>query len=289
MTLWRLFFARGIRERFEEATEAAKKRMAGQLYDPYPDARERDEYWAQVVTRGPDGKFIVERLRLRWPLEMTDMRSQRARDRLLGELVEAFFRVRERKQVAVQHFAAVRELRRLAEERERLTRGEAAFEAAMAKEARASSSTHSSSPSSPSSQSSPSSSSATRSDTSSRGSGTRSVGNGQSLVEFALVLPLMLAILLGVIGVFYADLQVRSMQQGIDVLAQLAATDETWRDQVQEQDERSGCHAQPLMPDERREAAGEHEIVTLTWHCHFDTRGWLFDGLPVTVTSEAVG
>jgi hypothetical protein len=88
------------RERFEEMTETAKRRIGAQIYDSYPsdpEHEDRDEYWVQIVTRGPNGRFMVERLQLQWPLALTDMKSERARDRLLNELTDAFFRLRDRK------------------------------------------------------------------------------------------------------------------------------------------------------------------------------------------------
>ena len=89
-----------LRERLDEKTEAAKRALGAKVYDSYPedpDHEDRDEYWVQVVTRGPSGRFMVERLQLRWPLAMTNMKSDNARDRLLDALADALFRLRDRK------------------------------------------------------------------------------------------------------------------------------------------------------------------------------------------------
>jgi hypothetical protein len=108
-------------------------------------------------------------------------------------------------------------------------------------------------------------------------------------VEFALVTPIMLAILLGVAGVFFLDLSTRRMQNGVDVLAELAAVDPGWQAKVASEDARTGCHANPQMPDvaypDGNAAPGSR--ILLTWACHLSTR-WVFDGTPITVSAEAV-
>lgn len=109
--------------------------------------------------------------------------------------------------------------------------------------------------------------------------------SGQAIVETALMLPVMLAVLLGVIGILYLDISTRRMQQGVDVLADLAAQDPDWRASVPFENDRTGCNANPVQPDATYTHDGR--AVLLTWHCHLETR-WLFDGLPVTVEGEAV-
>lgn len=105
------------------------------------------------------------------------------------------------------------------------------------------------------------------------------------------MIPVMLLILLGVVGIFYADVQVRRAQDGIDVLADLAAADpgESWKAKVPGEDVRTGCHADPLMPTVEYPDGGAEpgNRILLRWFCHLRTR-WLFDGLPLTVESEAV-
>lgn len=106
---------------------------------------------------------------------------------------------------------------------------------------------------------------------------------GQALVEFTLIVPVLMALILAMIAIFYLDLQVRRAQNGIDVLAQLAAQDPGWRSAVSSENERTDCNADPLQPD----VEYPDQRVLLTWHCHLNTR-WIFDGLPITVSSEAV-
>lgn len=113
--------------------------------------------------------------------------------------------------------------------------------------------------------------------------------SGQALVETALVLPVLLFLLLGIIGVGYLAHARVLYQNGVDVLAQVAAHDPNWRSKVPEEDRRTHCHADPNLPaieyPDGNDASGSR--IALTWHCHIET-GWLFDGLPVTVSSEAV-
>jgi hypothetical protein len=115
---------------------------------------------------------------------------------------------------------------------------------------------------------------------------------GQAIVEAALVLPIMLAVLLGVAGIFYLDLSHRAMQNGIDVLTQLAASDPTgsWHSVVPDEDRRTRCNASPQQPDVTYPDgdATPGKRIRLTWFCHLETHGWLYDGTPITVQSEAV-
>lgn len=98
--------------------------------------------------------------------------------------------------------------------------------------------------------------------------------SGQALIETALVLPVLLFLLLGIIGAGYLFLQAMRDQQGVIVLAQYAATETGWRSHVVEIDRQSGCHAEPLQPSI---ADG-----LMTWDCHLRT-GWMFDGLLLQV------
>lgn len=112
---------------------------------------------------------------------------------------------------------------------------------------------------------------------------------GQGIVEFALLLPVMLSIFLGMVAVFYLDLSRDRMQDGIEVLAQLASQDasDSWRSLVGSEDARTGCNGgQPVVTYPDGDSAPGHRIL-LSWHCRLETR-WIFDGLPVTVSSEGV-
>lgn len=113
--------------------------------------------------------------------------------------------------------------------------------------------------------------------------------SGQALVETAIVMPVLLTLLLGIIGVGFLFLSMLRMQNGVDVLAQLAAAEPGWETHVQSEDSRTACHADPLQPAVAYPdgSTDSGHRVELTWHCHLHT-GWLFDGLPITVSSEAV-
>jgi hypothetical protein len=113
--------------------------------------------------------------------------------------------------------------------------------------------------------------------------------NGQALVEFALVAPVMFALMFAVFEVGFLMVGVMRAQNGIDVLTDLAANDPGWQSKVREEDERTGCNADPRMPtieyldDENMPLAR----VRGTWHCYIS--GPLFKvPIPVTVSSEAV-
>ena len=107
---------------------------------------------------------------------------------------------------------------------------------------------------------------------------------GQMVVELALILPFLLGILVGMAAISFLYVSRAQMQNGIDVLAQLAAQDPGWRNAVSSENERTDCNAAPLQPDVEYP---DEQRVLLTWHCHLNTR-WIFDGLPITVSSEAV-
>lgn len=117
--------------------------------------------------------------------------------------------------------------------------------------------------------------------------------HGQAIVEFALVLPIIMLLLLGVIGTGYLFHRQLVFQNGVAVLAELAADNgprQDWHSKVVSENERTGCHAQPLEPDVSYPDGGKAlpgSRILLTWHCHLQT-GWMFDGLPVTVSAEAV-
>jgi hypothetical protein len=115
---------------------------------------------------------------------------------------------------------------------------------------------------------------------------------GQVLIELAIALPVLLLLLLGLIGTGYAFLSRMQAQNGITVLAGVAATDpgESWPSIVEDENRRTNCHADPLMP-ETEYPDGNAEPgsrIVLRWFCHLRTGGWLFDGLGITVEAGAV-
>jgi hypothetical protein len=114
---------------------------------------------------------------------------------------------------------------------------------------------------------------------------------GQALVETALVLPLLMLVMLAVLSIYFLDVQRRDMQQGVDVLADLAATDddESWHSMAGEENDRHSCNADPLVPDVEyldghRDPGGR---LLMTWHCTLVTN-WIFDGTRVDVSAERV-
>ncbi|HKY59401.1 MAG TPA: TadE/TadG family type IV pilus assembly protein [Gemmatimonadota bacterium] len=116
------------------------------------------------------------------------------------------------------------------------------------------------------------------------------MASGQSLVEFALLLPVIVVLLGLVLGGPFALWQAIRMQNAIAVLAELAAADPTdgWRAEVAAENERVGCNANPLQPDEEiRTTASGMQVKRLVWHCSMGV--WFSDfRWPVTVESEAV-
>ena len=110
-------------------------------------------------------------------------------------------------------------------------------------------------------------------------------------MEFALVVPILMTLLGGMVGIGYLYAKQHEFQNGVDVLAQVAATDPSgaWHERTQGEADRTGCAPSPLQPDvsypDGTTTPGSR--LLLTWHCHLQT-GWLFDGLTVTVASEAV-
>lgn len=110
------------------------------------------------------------------------------------------------------------------------------------------------------------------------------------LIELAIALPVLLLILLGIVGTGYLFLSRMQAQNGVTVLAEVAATSpEDWDAIVADENRRSNCNADPLMPEieqlDGNAAPGSRLVVTM--FCHLRT-GWLFDGLPLTVQAGAV-
>lgn len=122
---------------------------------------------------------------------------------------------------------------------------------------------------------------------------------GQALVEFALVLPLLMMLLLGFGEAAFLFSSQHAMQNGVDVLASWAAQEmavqpgESWKADwarvVREESDRTGCddlNPEVIFPD------GTHDPgdrVLVRWNCHYEpTITSFWDGLAIPVESEAV-
>ena len=122
---------------------------------------------------------------------------------------------------------------------------------------------------------------------------------GQTLVEFALVMPVFLALMLGFaeLAMLFANRQ--GFQNGVDVLASWASISmaenpgESWKSGwaavVADEADRVGCtDASPTvtLPDVSHDPG---DRVLIIWDCHYSPKvapGW--GGLTVTVESAAV-
>ena len=111
---------------------------------------------------------------------------------------------------------------------------------------------------------------------------------GQAVVEFALILPVLMAVLLGVAWLTQLNVHRPMFQSGIQVLTDLAARDGTgaWHSKVGSEDARTKCNGgQPdvLYPDGNQDPGSR---VHLIWHCSFmSVFGYT---TPVDVQWEAV-
>lgn len=124
-------------------------------------------------------------------------------------------------------------------------------------------------------------------------------GRGQSLVEFALVLPLLLFLFLGFAEAAFLVATRHAQQTGADVLAAAAAeriasegaTWQTgWQPLVAEEADRAGCAAATVGVEFPDETSGPGDRVVLTWSCPYEpvaTRG-LWPGLVIRLSSAAV-
>ena len=122
---------------------------------------------------------------------------------------------------------------------------------------------------------------------------------GQSLVEFALVLPLLMLLLLGFGEAAFLAATQHGFQNGVDALAGWAAyrmadaPGESWQAGwgavVDQESDRTGCADRSptvTFPDGTH---GPGDRVLVRWSCHYQprlTRIW--DGLAVRVESEAI-
>jgi hypothetical protein len=121
---------------------------------------------------------------------------------------------------------------------------------------------------------------------------------GQSLVEFALVLPILLFTLLGMAEAAFLFATRHDQQTSADVLADVAAeriaTDgpgwrTRWEPLVSAERERTGCDAlvEVTFPDTTHTAG---DRVRVTWECEYQpivTNG-LWPGLVIRVSGESV-
>jgi hypothetical protein len=121
---------------------------------------------------------------------------------------------------------------------------------------------------------------------------------GQTLVEFALVLPIFLFLLLGFGETAFLVATQHGYQNGVDVLAQRAAAEMAtepgeswqadWNQVVRDEQDRHDCSGTPsvTLPDGTH---GPGDRVIVHWQCHYQPRiTTLWGGLPISVESEAV-
>ncbi|SES16612.1 TadE-like protein [Gracilibacillus ureilyticus] len=97
--------------------------------------------------------------------------------------------------------------------------------------------------------------------------------NGQSLVEFALVIPLFLMIVVGVIdfgGLFYTNLQMEMVTQEATRLAGLGNDDTTIRSYAEEKFQGNSDNLTvAITPDEVNRNSGEYVTVKLSYPTEF--------------------
>jgi hypothetical protein len=108
------------------------------------------------------------------------------------------------------------------------------------------------------------------------------VHSGQALVELALALPVLLAIVGVMAGILWIDIRRDAAQNGIEVLTRIAATDPGWQSRVVDENRRTGCNANPLMPTM---TYGKDTVIG-RWSCWIDLHKW--GQIADTVEYEAV-
>jgi hypothetical protein len=94
--------------------------------------------------------------------------------------------------------------------------------------------------------------------------------NGQAIVEFTLVQPAFVLWLVVIFATGFAFLTAMRAQNGIEVLAQLAASQPGWESEIGAENDRSGCHAKPAHPDVEYPNGNKDpgSIIHLTWQCN---------------------
>ena len=108
---------------------------------------------------------------------------------------------------------------------------------------------------------------------------------GQALVEFAIVLPLLMVLIVGIIEIGLLFGTRLAAQNGVSVMADLAAVGADWQAVAPAENARSGCGADPVTPvatmlDEQR--------LELVWHCHYDSHVAAWADIAYDVVAEAV-
>jgi hypothetical protein len=116
---------------------------------------------------------------------------------------------------------------------------------------------------------------------------------GQSLVEFALILPIFLALLAGIIGMGFFYVRQHGFQTGVDTLAAMASDGtDRWKGAVADENKRWFCQADPLVPTvtypDQSSKVKNGDRMVLAWTCHIQTSGFLGINGAVTVLGETV-
>ena len=119
-------------------------------------------------------------------------------------------------------------------------------------------------------------------------------GRGQALVEFALVLPLLMFLLLGFGEVAFLVATQHRYQNSADVLAQSVAIaiangpgwEAAWDAVVHDEQARVDCAASPGLAVPEGTDPGDRVLVT--WRCDYHAKLISGLGVPITVESVAV-
>lgn len=105
--------------------------------------------------------------------------------------------------------------------------------------------------------------------------------------------PIFVLWLVAVFALGFAFLSALRAQNGISVLAELAARTEGWESRISDENDRSGCHAKPAHPSveypDGDKQAGDR--VLLTWDCWIvfpPFAGTSLPAIPYSVSAESV-
>lgn len=99
-----LLFGPTFRDRRDRLADEARQRAIreGRIYEP-PDRAAREvlgehpHYWINISTKGPDGRLLVEPVKMAWPLALSDVDRVPAQARIATEVIAAYKRLRERR------------------------------------------------------------------------------------------------------------------------------------------------------------------------------------------------